>query len=323
MNGRLQREQEIDARVESKLRELPEYVCEWYFNMKASRKTAATREQYITNIKHFLSFINPDVKNVKLRDINQSAIRNFYLSIQTTEKNGEITYTSDSYQISTWYCLNNFFEFLIDSDLITKNYMRTISKPKNRDLDRINEHRILLKEDDFRKILGAVDKEDDKFIRVRDYAMLLVFMNTGIRRAAMSTIMKRDVDLENHLLYVVDKGNKRHEYVLGDKVVKSISDWLEIRRDKNPSLFVSRRGNTIDPSTIAYSVRKYTEEALGKAISPHKLRSGYCSILYGKTHDIEFVRRCVGHSNATTTQRYIVTNGSEKQKAAEIFDDLL
>ena len=76
-------------------------------------------------------------------------------------------------------------------------------------------------------------------------------------------------------------------------------------------------------STIKYLVYKYTERALGKALSPHKLRAGYCSILYNQTHDIEFVRRAVGHANVATTQRYIVTNGSEKKKVAEIMGSLL
>ncbi|MEE3416989.1 MAG: site-specific integrase, partial [Prevotella sp.] len=58
-------------------------------------------------------------------------------------------------------------------------------------------------------------------------------------------------------------------------------------------------------------------------LSPHKLRSGFCSIMYSKTHDIEFVRRAVGHSNVATTQRYIVTNKDEKKKSAEIMESIL
>ena len=76
-------------------------------------------------------------------------------------------------------------------------------------------------------------------------------------------------------------------------------------------------------NTVANVVRKYSKIGLGYEISPHKLRSGYCSILYNKTGDIEFVRRAVGHSRVDTTQRYIVTKGSEKEKAAEIMEGLL
>ena len=70
-------------------------------------------------------------------------------------------------------------------------------------------------------------------------------------------------------------------------------------------------------------IQKYTEQALGKPLSPHKLRAGFCSILYSKTHDIEFVRRAVGHSNIATTTRYIVTDGSERRKASKLLRDIL
>ena len=69
--------------------------------------------------------------------------------------------------------------------------------------------------------------------------------------------------------------------------------------------------------TISDVVEKYA------GVSPHKLRSGFCSILYKKTGDIEFVRRAVGHANSATTARYIVTNGEEKQNAAEIMGSII
>ena len=84
------------------------------------------------------------------------------------------------------------------------------------------------------------------------------------------------------------------------------------------ALFISKYGERISAKGVSNIVKKYTEEALGKPLSPHKLRAGFCSILYNKTHDTEFVRRAVGHSNISTTQRYIVTDGDEKRQSASI-----
>ena len=89
------------------------------------------------------------------------------------------------------------------------------------------------------------------------------------------------------------------------------------------ALFVDKDGDRVTRSTIDNIVNKYTKAALGKPLSPHKLRAGFCSIMYNKTHDIEFVRRAVGHSNISTTQRYIVTSKEEKRKASEIMDKIL
>lgn len=333
MNGRIQSEMKIEKTNDVRVKKMPSFVEGWYANMKASRKTAATCRDYLRKIHNFLEFLNKDVVNVKPSDITEEAVTNYFLSIQTKEIDGEISYTSDSYQCSIWCCMDSFLKYLHRNNLISDNFIRNIDKPKNKDLYRINENRILLNEKDFKSILNTIKSEKDDVIQKRDYALILLFMNTGLRRTAMSTVMINDFNLDERMLRVIDKGNKRHEYILNNDVIEAINEWL-IVRDKllyrinkkakdNGYLFVSEVGNGISGDTISYTVEKYTKHAFGKSISPHKLRAGYCSILYNKTHDIEFVRRAVGHSNVSTTQRYIVTAGEEKRRAAEIMGSIL
>ena len=328
MNGRLENELKIEKQNEAKVAEMPYYVGRWYMNMKASRKTAATCRDYLKKIHNFLSFINSDVKNVTPNDITEEIVTAYFLSIQTKRQNGDLVYTSDSYQCTVWCCLNNFLGYLDHAKLIDTNYILNINKPKNRDLERINADRIMLTADDFKKILGAIDREEDVMLRARNKAIILLFMNTGMRKTALSTIMLEDIDFDNHTLVVIDKGSKRHEYKLNDKMIKVLNEWINVRNrygnnTTDQHLFLSKLGKEMHGNTIDKVIKKYTSNALGHAVSPHKLRSGYCSILYSKTHDIEFVRRCVGHANVATTQRYIVTNGEEKEKASEIMGSLL
>ena len=66
MNGRLSRELQIESSIQTKLKEMPEYVAAWDMNMKASRKSAATRRDYVYKIHSFLSSISPNVKAVKI-----------------------------------------------------------------------------------------------------------------------------------------------------------------------------------------------------------------------------------------------------------------
>lgn len=323
MNGRLHSELSIEKKNDAKVAKMPSYVGRWYLSLKASRRTAATCRDYISKVHHFLQFINPNVLNVKLSDITEDVVMRYFLSIQTKEENGEISYTSDSYQLTVWCCLNSFLSYLYSSGMIEANYISSIGKPKNRDLDRINESRVMLTERDFKKIVREIRKEENETLRRRDLAIILLFMNTGMRKTALSNITMDDLDLEKHKLIVIDKGNKRHEYLLNDGMIEVLKDWIEIRGDRDDNhLFLSKRGREMHGNTLSNVVEKYTAAALGHGVSPHKLRSGYCSILYKKTGDIEFVRRCVGHTNATTTQRYIVTKGEEKERAAEMMASL-
>ena len=105
-----------------------------------------------------------------------------------------------------------------------------------------------------------------------------------------------------------------------------VNKWLpfrnEIARHTN-ALILSNRGERMTGQGIIAIVKKFAEEGLGYKISPHKLRAGFCSILFEKTHDIEFVRRAVGHEQVVTTQRYIVTDNKERKEASEIIGSFL
>lgn len=328
MNGRIESELKIQKKTEKHLSDMPDFVISWYMNLKASRKTAATCYDFVCKVSNYIRFINRDTKKVKPSDITEKSVTEFFLSIQTKSVDGATEFTSDSYQGCVWTCLNNFLEYLKEHELINKNYIQMIDRPKNKDLDRINEHRVLLTEDNFREILMRVDDEMNVCKRNRDRAIIMIFMTTGMRKTALINIMNEDINFDNSTLTIIDKGNKQHVYILNDETINAINEWLDVRykyekKKKDGHLFLSNRGEMMGARTVGDLVEKYTKAALGKPLSPHKLRAGYCSILYNKTHDAEFVRRAVGHSNVATTQRYIVTKGDERKKASEIMASIL
>ncbi len=327
MNGRDEHEAKLQAYTRHLLRDMPQYVTEWNNNLIASNKSAKTCNSYVLTVRHFLASISEDVKSVKPSDLTPVYLDKFFISLKTkTDKYGNIQQTSDSQLTTSWFILKNFFEFMTNRGYISKNYVKDISRPKNKDLARINEHRILLSKDDFEKIIASVSRSRGKNKR-RDMLIITLFMVTGMRASALMEIDLNNIDLKNKKLYVIDKGDKRHEYVLSDRVISVFKDYFKQREDVDPSynkkpLFINIRGERVSMSVIKTTVTKYTEQALGKKLSPHKLRAGFCSILYNEMHDIEFVRRAVGHSSSTTTQRYIVTGNVEKEKASQIMDSI-
>lgn len=329
MDGRLQRELMIDEKTDKLLNRLPDYVSEWNCNMKASKKTASTRHNYITHLAKYLREIDPDTKNITPDKFTDESIDEYMIKVQTkTNKNGEIQYTSDSYQYFVWCCLRCFFDFMVAKGHMDHNYIYNIKKPKLNDLARINEHRILLTVDDFKKLLCEVEKTWNPVRRARNRAMLMVLMNTGMRETAMVSLMPDNIDLKNHMIHVIDKGNKRHEYILTQDTVNALDEWYSVRDQmcRNTinvdNVFISHEGNPMSTNVVYFWLRNLSKKALGYKISPHKIRSGLCSILYHETNDIEFVRRAIGHSDIGTTQRYIVTKGEEKERAANILTDL-
>lgn len=328
MSARYENESKIDNSIDNKLKMLPKYVSDWNLNMKASRRSAQTRRDFIYKVYNFLKFINNNPQNVKGDDITEEIVTRYFISTQNKIKNGKEIPTSDSYQITVWSCLNNFFDFLENHGYIERNYILDIKKPQNKDLERINEHRIRLSANDFKSIISAVDSQKETVMKIRDKAILLTFMTTGMRETALMNIEMSDVDMKNRTLSIIDKGTKPHKYIINDVLYKALSEWIKYRWVYNNDifedqhLFLSKNRKPLSTVGIAGIVQKYTKIGIGKKLSPHKLRAGFATILYDKTQNIEFVRKAIGHSNIATTQRYIVTKGEERKEAADIIEGI-
>ena len=329
MDGRLYGEMKIDKSSMRILEGLPGFCRDWFMNLKASNVTASTRNDYLYKARVFLRYINSDPKNVKPEDINESNVTEYFSTTSVKHTKTGVERTSDSYRAGIWKCLNSLLGYLAERNLIPMNYMTHIKKPKIRDGARIDEERILLTSGDFKKILKEVSYEQNRGLRRRDRAILEVFMCTGMRTTALANMMLQDLDLDNNTLTVIDKGEKRQDYILTPDVTEAIQLWLDVRymfsdktNDEYDHVFLSLRGMPMGRSIIADVVKKYAKVALGDKISPHKLRAGYCSILYDKTNDVEFVRRAVGHADVSTTQKYIVTEKDERKRAADMLSDI-
>lgn len=330
MSGRLENEIKVKNKIEKKLKDTPSYVQEWYLYLRASNKTIITIKNYVNIVINYLTFIKADdIKNIKLSSLTKKSLLNYFNELKTNvDKNGNISSSSDSKKITTWYCLNNFFKYLYDNEYIKKNYVENINKPKNKDINRINNNRILLTKDDFNKIYNVVD-DNIRFntFAYRDKLILMLFMTTGMREEALLEIDIDDIDLEQNTITIIDKGNIEHKYPLNEECSILMENWIEQRKEiigekDIKALFISRFKNRLSVSALSNMVKTYSEIALGYPISPHKLRAGFCSILYNETHDAEFVRRAVGHSNISTTQRYIATDGKEKEVASDIISSI-
>lgn len=339
MQGRIEHELEINKKIQESLENTPKFLVEWASNLEASDKTGATRRVFVRIVKKYLSSINTDLKSITLEDLTVQSVETYYSSIKRKviirDGKEDIKSTSDSYQQQIWCCLNNFFCYLVKRHYIQENPMETIGKPTNHDLEEINQRRILLTQKDFNKIIHCVktgvggskaQSRQEKF-RNRDLAIISLFMTTGMRKTALSEINESDINFETGELKVIDKGNKHQLYPLNNSVLNVIKDWINdktlMELNNSDALFVTYQGNRMSGTSIDDLVAKYCQAALGKHISPHKLRAGFVSIYYKKTGDIEATRRAVGHSNIATTQRYIVTENTERKDAANSIASLL
>lgn len=324
MQGRIEVEEKLEKSITQKLENMPSFASEWYYVLRARGVTIKSCRNYVYALDNFLSTMKYN-DQVKVSDISSKDLTKYFTTIQyKTNHNNNKERTSDAYRNMVWFALNNFFEYQCKIGTIPKNHMEIVKPIKNNTDNQ--KKKPMLNANDFKKMLNNVPGNESTICK-RNKAILLLYMTTGMRRDALCQMNISDIDFNNLEITIIDKGEKVHVYKMEYKTMVAISEWLALREniphDATNALFITYQGKRMTGNAVYNMITDCSRAAFGISISPHKLRSGLCSILYTQTHDIEFVRKAIGHSKVTTTQRYIVTDGNEKTMASQIIGELL
>ncbi len=166
-------------------------------------------------------------------------------------------------------------------------------------------------------LLRAVSGPNEK----RDYAILMLFLNCGIRRSELVGLNITDVYEDR--IRVVGKGNKERFVYFGAACRKAIDAYLPIRNKQiltdNKALFGSRNGNRISTDAVHALVKKALLQAGLDAtqFSAHKLRHTAATMMLSGGVDVKTVQEVLGHENLNTTQIYTHIESTELKIAAE------
>ena len=157
--------------------------------------------------------------------------------------------------------------------------------------------------------------------QARDYAILMVFLNCGIRRSELVGLNITDVYEDR--LRVVGKGNKERFVYFGAACRKALDAYLPIRQKQvltdNRALFGSRNGNRISTDAVHALVKKaFLKAGLDATqFSAHKLRHTAATMILSGGVDVKTVQEVLGHENLNTTQIYTHIESTELKIAAE------
>ena len=155
----------------------------------------------------------------------------------------------------------------------------------------------------------------------RDYAILMLFLNCGIRRSELVGLNLTDVYEDR--IRVVGKGNKERFVYFGTPCRKAIDAYLPERNKKiltdNRALFGSRNGNRISTDAVHALVKKALLQAGLDAtqFSAHKLRHTAATMMLSGGVDVKTVQEVLGHENLNTTQIYTHIENTELKIAAQ------
>ena len=166
-------------------------------------------------------------------------------------------------------------------------------------------------------LLQSVSGPNEK----RDYAILMLFLNCGIRRSELVGLNLTDVYEDR--IRVVGKGNKERFVYFGSACRKAIDAYLPERNKKvltdNRALFGSRDNNRISVTAVHRLVKKALLQAGldSTQFSAHKLRHTAATMMLSGGVDVKTVQEVLGHENLNTTQIYTHIENTELKIAAE------
>ena len=179
--------------------------------------------------------------------------------------------------------------------------------------------------DEAQLLLETIRQNEDGANRARDFAIITLFLNCGMRLSELCGISIHDIDPKLQSMRVIGKGSKERIIYLNGACRDALTQYLEQRRgmqdikDKN-ALFVSSRGTRISNKTVQYLVYHYLDMAgLGyRKLSVHKLRHTAATLMYqsGKV-DVRVLKDILGHEQLNTTQIYTHVSDAQMQNAME------
>ncbi len=312
--------------AETSPRELVNFVS---FKLNIQGCSPKTVYEYHGDLRNFLKYYlkkkthsQPPMEDI---DISPMTVEDF-AKIQEADIYDYLLYTADqrrnmpASRARKLAAIRAFFRYLCNKKhLLQNNPAKDIGSPKVRQalpkfLD-INESKALL------SAVQAVGKENKE----RDYCILLLFLNCGMRLNELCGIGLSSISNDLTTVKVLGKGSKERILYVNDSVRQALADYLKVRahlscHDKD-ALFVSRNKRRLSDKAVQLLVKKYLAYAGlgGKGYSTHKLRHTAATLMYGTGQvDVRVLKDILGHEQLNTTQIYTHVSSEQMKQATAL-----
>ena len=342
---------ELDAKRILQIREitrgLPQ-ACSDFLRSIAISTSSLTRLAYAIDLNTFFNFLHDErvcfsEKELKLMNdqdleklsrndiIAYTEYLTYYFKNTDNDSVPNKIYVNHELSIKRKLCtIRSFYDYLFKNQRISSNVTELVPLPKvhEKPIIRLNKEEMVRMLDQAQSG-DQLTKQQQKFQKItarRDYAILSLFLGTGIRVSECIGMNLGDVDLENNAFIVTRKGGNQVVLYFPPEVAEALAEYMDERNGieavpgHEDALFLSLQRKRITQRAVQNLVKKYASVAapLKTRISPHKLRSTYATNLYNETGDIYLVADVLGHTSVDTTRKhYADMTDARRRMAAE------
>ena len=196
---------------------------------------------------------------------------------------------------------SSFWNYCVVNGLLYKNPTRKIDKIKGtKEIKKpFSNNEIIVMREHFKDI--------------REEAIFELLLSSGMRVGELVQLNIKDLDFNENSVIVTGKGNKQRECFFNDLAKHKIQKYLEIRKDNNPSLFVSsmKPFNRLKIQGTERMMRDLGLRAGVTKVHPHRFRRTFATKMLHKGVPIESIQKFLGHAQIETTQLYATSNDDE------------
>lgn len=294
-------------------------------------KSPNTVKEYNYDLNTFLKFImyhfrmtdEKEIKNINIHDMSIETFKKVTLD----DIHAFLFYLSNNYQSKAATrarkvsSIRVFFNYLSNkTNLLDKNPAQNLETPK---LEKRMPKYLTL--DDSKKLLETAMSESDRN-KERDFAIITLFLNCGMRLSELVGINIKDINFKDEKMNVIGKGNKERTIYLNKACLNAVEGYIKVRPkdgvkfDSRDALFLSERKERISNRTVQYIVKQELRKS-GLDInkySVHKLRHTAATLMYKYGNvDIRALQELLGHESISTTEIYTHVDNSQIRKAVE------
>lgn len=307
--------------------EAPQILKEYLFYQETVRaRSAKTVNEYFIDLRTFFRYLkirrglvssDTEFDEIKIYDVTLDLLKTVtlidayeYMNYLVRDRNNKVA--ARARKCSS---LKGYFKFLSSNrKYLEKNPVEDLEMPKKpKTLPKY------LTLEQSIELLNAVDGDNKE----RDYAIITLFLNCGLRVSEMAGLNYTDLRTDN-TMRVVGKGNKERVIYLNKACLTAINDYMKVRpvddvKDKK-ALFISRNHNRMSVKTIQAMVYKYLAK-IGldaQGYSCHKLRHTAATLMYQYGDvDVRVLKEVLGHENLGTTEIYTHLSSKQLKSAAD------
>lgn len=332
-----QRDEENILKIRELRLSLPFFCSEFLMGIEQNT-SSLTRLGYARDLKLFFEYLvneteefyHKDIRQLTLEDLNKvtSTHLEMFLSYLTVYKQDGRTYRNgEKAKARKLSSIRALLKYFFKKEKISSNVGSKLETPK------IHFGEIIrLESDEVVKMLNTSEDGNGmtkqqlgfhKHTKARDFAMLSLFLGTGIRISECVGLDVEDINLNENAFRITRKGGNRVVLYFSDEVADALRPYMEERLNRKDipkeehALFLSLQNKRISVRSVELLVKKYASLVTPlKHITPHKLRSTYGTNLYRETNDIYVVADVLGHKDVNTTRKHYAAMSDDIRRQA-------